>query len=245
MEGDIEVRRDGPIAEVTISRPEKLNSVTSQMLEKFETVISDLDRDEECAVIVFTGKGERAFSAGFDIQMIRSLRGEARYALFRRLERVIAAVRQLRNSVTIAAVNGYAVGFGAMLVSACDLRVFAQDSVFRLPEIDVGVFPGSGAACNLMYLVGPARAKDILISCRPVYADEALRIGLADRVVPHDQLRSTVEEMARGIASKSRLLVSRTKTLLNAITGLDYSASFRLESQFTEEWLRDDRSNGA
>ncbi|NWF96194.1 MAG: enoyl-CoA hydratase/isomerase family protein [Candidatus Thorarchaeota archaeon] len=237
MNGEIRVETKNQIAIVTISRPEKLNSVTKEMLVSFEERVAGLLNDKEVVAIVFTGAGERAFSAGFDMEMVRGLSGEARQGFFKLLEETIRMIRFARNSITVAAVNGYAIGFGAMLASACDFRFFTDNAAFRLPEVDLSIFPGSGATSNLVQLVGPARAKDILLTGRTVTAEEALRIGIADRVVAQRDLMQNVLEFITGILAKDRKIVIRTKTLVDGITGEKLTDAAEMESVFQEEWL--------
>ncbi|MBN2228907.1 MAG: enoyl-CoA hydratase/isomerase family protein, partial [Candidatus Thorarchaeota archaeon] len=179
------------------------------------------------------------FSAGFDLKMITGLDKEEKYHFFKRLEKIIRIIRQARHSVTIAAVNGYAMGFGAMVASACDFRFFAQNAVFRLPEIDVGVFPGAGAASNLIHLVGPARAKDILMSGRAASSDECYRIGLADRVLPLEQLMPAVLEYVEGLITKDRSILLRTKSMVDAMTGRTVGGADEAEATYLEEWLNE------
>ncbi len=239
MNGEIRVDVKDAIATVTISRPQKLNSVTYEMLVSFEDRVARLLNDKSIFAVVFTGEGEKAFCAGFDLDMVRSLEGQRHYDFFKILEQVIRTVKIARNTITIAAVNGYAIGFGAMLASACDFRFFASNASFRLPELEIGVFPGAGAASNLIALVGPSRTKDILLTGRTVTAEEALRIGIADRVVLQAELMSTVKEFLSSIYKKNRRLVMSTKTLVDGMTGERLIDAAEMESAYLEEWLRE------
>ncbi|MHA2433172.1 MAG: enoyl-CoA hydratase/isomerase family protein, partial [Candidatus Thorarchaeota archaeon] len=164
MEGEIIVTRTDPIATVTISRPKKLNSVTHEMLKAFDEQVGLLTNDPEIAGIIFTGVGEKAFTAGYDLGMMAGLQGKERTEFFRLSERSMKKVKEANTCVTLAAINGYAIGFGAMLAGACDLRFFSKNAAVRFPEVGLGVFPGSGASSNLLHLVGPSRAKDIILS---------------------------------------------------------------------------------
>ncbi len=244
MDGEIRVNIEDAIATVTISRPQKLNSVTYEMLVFFEDRVARLLNDKDVFAVVFTGEGDRAFSAGFDLEMVRSLRGQRHYDFFKILEQVIRTVRLARNTITVAAVNGYAIGFGAMLASACDFRFFSTNASFRLPELDVGVFPGAGAASNLLALVGPSRTKDILLTGRTILAEEALRIGIADRVVPLAELMSSVREFLSSLYRKNHRLIMSTKTLIDGMTGERLLDAAEMESAYLEEWLREHNPEG-
>ncbi len=239
MNGEIKAERNDSILTITISRPEKLNSVTAEMLDDFAEKVSKFINDSEIRAIIFTGEGQKAFSAGFDLKMITGLDKEEKFDFFKKLEKIIRMIRQARHCITIAAVNGYAIGFGAMVSGACDFRFFSENAAFRLPEIDVGVFPGAGAASNLLHLVGPSHAKDILLSGRSVPADECLRIGLADRVLSPEELMPAVLEYAEELIKKDRSILLRTKSLVDAMTGRTVGGADETESTYLEEWLNE------
>ncbi|MHA2222204.1 MAG: enoyl-CoA hydratase/isomerase family protein, partial [Candidatus Thorarchaeota archaeon] len=219
MSGEIKISLHDSHAIVTISRPEKLNSVTKDMLVAFNEQVSQLANDPKIRAIIFTGEGDRAFSAGFDLETVAGLQGEEVTDFFKLLERTIRLIREDRTTITIAAINGFAIGFGAMVLSACDFRIFADSSVFRLPEIDLSIFPGGGAASNLLHLVGPARAKDILMTGRKVSAEEAYRIGLADMLVKPEELMEKTLEFVKELLNKDPKILIRTKTLIDGMTG--------------------------
>jgi enoyl-CoA hydratase/carnithine racemase len=239
LKGGIKISKDGQIAIVTISRPKKLNSVTREMLVSFDEQVDLLTNDPETAAIIFTGEGEKAFTAGFDIDMITSLKPEEVYDFFKLLERAMLRIREANTCVTIAALNGYAIGFGAMVAVACDFRFFAENALIRFPEVDLGIFPGMGAASNLLHIVGEARAKDILMTARNVLADEAMEIGLATRVLPISELMDKTLEFVKDLVSKDRKLLLRTKTLVDVMTGRTVPGAFEHESVYSEEWLRE------
>jgi enoyl-CoA hydratase/carnithine racemase len=238
MSGEIIVSKEGSVATVTISRPGKLNAVTHKMLKSFEENVSVLTNDPEVMVVIFTGEGEKAFTAGFDMETVMSLRGQEAYDFFKLMESAIRQIREARNCITIAAINGYAIGFGAIVACACDLRFFSENGIFRLPEVDLGIFPGGGASSNLLYLVGPSRAKDILLTSRKVSADEALRIGLADRVFPLEELMPKTKEYVEELLNKDRNILLMTKTLVDKMTGQEVPDATDLEVTYLEEWLR-------
>ncbi len=237
VNGEIRAEQHDSIVTITISRPDKLNSVTGEMLDDFADKVSKFTNDPDILGIVFTGDGEKAFCAGFDLRMITSFSKEEKHDFFKKLENIIRSIRHARHCITIAAVNGYAIGFGAMVASACDFRFFAENAAFRLPEIDVGVFPGAGAASNLIHLVGPARTKDILLTGRMVHADECQRIGIADRIIPQDKLMSTVIDHIDSLIKKDRAILLRTKSLIDTMTGRTVGGADETEATFLDEWL--------
>jgi len=237
--GEIKVSIEDAHAIITISRPEKLNSVTKEMLVDFSEQVSQIANNPNIRVIIFTGEEKRAFSAGFDMDTIMGLKGEEVTEFFKLLERTMRLIRQNRTCITIAAVNGYAIGFGAMLALACDFRFFSDTAVFRLPEVELSVFPAAGASSNLMYLVGPARAKDIIMTTRKVSAKEALQIGLADMLVNQDELMEKTLEYVEEILKKDATILVRTKTLIDGMTGKDIADADELETAYLDEWLRE------
>jgi len=237
--GEIKVDRAEPVATVTICRPEKLNSVTKQMLVSFSEIVGHLTNDPNITTIIFTGEGDKAFSAGFDLETIRSLKGQEKTSFFKLLEKTTRLIRQAKSCFTIAAINGYAVGFGAMVAVACDFRFCSETAGFRFPEVELSVFPGAGAASNLLHLVGPARTKDLLLTTRVVSAQEALQTGLADRVFPQTELMSKTMEFVAALSKKSKYIVLRSKMLVDAMTGKDLSDAADMEVDYEDEWLNE------
>ncbi len=237
MEGEIIVTRTDPIATVTISRPKKLNSVTYEMLISFDEQVGLLTNDPDIAGIIFTGVGEKAFTAGFDLEMMMGLKGQGKADFFKLLEGAMKKLKEANTCITLAAVNGHAIGFGAMVAVACDLRFFSSSASFRFPEVELGVFPGAGASSNLLHLVGPARAKDLLLSTRTVPAQEALEIGLADRIFEHEELLDKAMEYLKSLTEKDRKILLRTKTLVDGMTGKTVFGAAEMETAFSDEWL--------
>ncbi|MGY5860070.1 MAG: enoyl-CoA hydratase/isomerase family protein [Candidatus Thorarchaeota archaeon] len=239
MSGEIVVTTEDSYAIVKISRPEKLNSVTKDMLESFYEKVSAISNDPKIRAIIFTGEGDKAFSAGFDLGIITGLEGQEATDFFKLLERTIRTIKQNRSCITVAAINGYVIGFGAMISVGCDFRIFSENAIFRLPEVDLAIFPGAGAASNLYHLVGPSRTKDILMTGRKVSAEEALKIGLADRIVKQDEIMTTAIEFVQELLTKDPKILVRTKTLVDAMTGKDIEDADGLETAYLDEWLHE------
>lgn len=239
MTGEIKVHIEDAHAIITISRPDKLNSVTKPMLVDFSEQVSQTINNPNIRAVILTGEGNRAFSAGFDMDTIMGLKGAEVTEFFKILERTMRIIRENRTCVTIAAVNGYAIGFGAIALLACDFRFFTDTAVFRLPEVEMSVFPGAGASSNLLHLVGPARAKDILLTSRTVSAKEALQIGLADMLVNQDELMEKTMEFVEQLLSRDATILVRTKTLIDGMTGKDIAEADELETAYLDEWLRE------
>jgi enoyl-CoA hydratase len=189
-------RRDDGVALVTLDNP-KVNALSRELLRQLEAAAGGLAADPPGAVVV-TG-GDRIFAAGADIaefggpEEARAVGGG-----FRRALDAVAAIPRC----VIAAISGFALGGGCELALACDLRIASERAKLGQPEILLGIIPGGGGTQRLARLVGPAKAKDIVLTGRQVAADEALRIGLVDEVVPSDELHpralALAAELARG-----------------------------------------------
>ena len=197
--------RDG-IAFVTINRPDKLNALNDAVIEDLDRAVARVESDDAIKGVLLTGAGPKAFVAGADIGELAtqdSLSGKARamrgQAVFRRLERCGKPV--------VAAVNGFALGGGCELAMACHLRVASETARFGQPEVKLGIGPGYGGTVRLPRLVGKGRALDLLLTARQVGAEEAVQMGLANRVVPAEQLMPEAEKLLRGILENGPLAV--------------------------------------
>ena len=216
----VERRNDG-VAVVRLDRP-KMNALSTALLSQLADAAADLTADPPGAVVVWGG--ERIFAAGADIAEFKGS-DEARVigGKFREALDGIAAIPR----AVIAAVNGYALGGGCELALACDFRVAAENAKFGQPEILLGIIPGGGGTQRLARLVGPSRAKDLILSGRQVGAEEAERIGLADRVVPAAEVLDTAIEWAAELAkgavvaqglAKSAIDEGLSRTLADGLT---------------------------
>lgn len=232
-------RGDDGVAVVTLDNP-KVNALSSALLAELEAAAGDLTAHPPGAVVV-TG-GDRLFAAGADIsefggpQEARAVGGAFRSALD-----AVAAIPRM----TIAAVSGFALGGGCELALACDMRIVSARAVFGQPEILLGIIPGGGGTQRLTRLVGPARAKEMIMSGRQVRSDEALRIGLVDEVVEPDALEARAHERAADFARGAVLAQALAKRAIDA--GLDRSLSEGLtieQDQFAEVFTTHDAQTG-
>ena len=189
-------RRDDGVAVVTLDHP-KVNAISNELRTQLAAVVADLTADPPGAVVV-TG-GERIFAAGADITQFGGPdEAEVIGADFHATLDAVAAIPRM----VIAAVGGYALGGGCELALACDYRIASEKAVFGQPEILLGIIPGGGGTQRLARLVGPSKAKDLVLTGRQVNAEEALRIGLCDEVVApealHERALALAAELARG-----------------------------------------------
>jgi enoyl-CoA hydratase/carnithine racemase len=219
----VSVRRDSHIVTVTLDRPERRNALSDELLADLVATFTELRDDPDSRVVILTG-APPVFSAGADAPLKASMSDEqrreaflARKSQFRRLfERVTALVEGLEQ-VTIAAVNGHAIGGGWGLALSCDFRVAATDAQFWIPEVDLGVPLGVASTARFVRLVGPARTKEIVMTCRRYTAEEAAALGLVHHAVARAELDRAVRELAERLAAKPFRAVSEMKARINAI----------------------------
>lgn len=209
----IDVQRNGPIALVTMNRPEALNAFNQEQLRLIVETFDALAGDGSVRCVILTGAGDRAFAAGADIKEMKDLDVEGGMAFGRLGHRATRAVEELPQPV-IAAVNGFALGGGCELALAADIRLGSENAVFAQPEVSLGIPPGWGGSQRLTRLVGPGIASEIILSGRRVKAEEALRVGLLNSVWPADQLLPEALKLAGSIAANSPLAVRSAKQLI-------------------------------
>ena len=213
MTDGLRVDVDGPVATLTLDRPEVLNALTVAVKVALREALERIAADRAVRVVILTGAG-RAFCAGQDLAE-RELPDAAPLdvELRERYNPIIRALRSMGQPV-IAAVNGVAAGAGASLAFACDLRIAAEDARFILAFGRIGLVPDSGATWFLPRIVGSARAAEMALVGDPIGAEEALRIGLVSRLVPGDQLMAQARELADRIAAGAPLATALTKGAL-------------------------------
>jgi enoyl-CoA hydratase len=210
---------DGSIATVTLNRQAKLNAIDPEMLEGLESATRQIDRDQEVRVVLLTGAGERAFSVGADIDAWSALEPLDMWRRWiRDGYRVFQGVSRLRQPV-IAILNGYALGGGLELALAADLRLAAQQSELGFPEAKLGTIPGWTGSQRLPALVGPARAKQMILTGARFDATTAERWGLVNEAVPSGELMSRARHLAAEIAANAPVSVQLAKQLMDASLG--------------------------
>ena len=218
------------IATVTISRPQVLNALNDETITELIHCFSELQKDAQILVIILTGAGEKAFVSGADINELKvadafggvkkSVKGEELMFLMEGIDKVV-----------IGAINGYALGGGCELALACDIRIASENAKLGLPEVSLGIFPGYGGTQRLPRLVGLGKAKELIFTGDLIDAQECLRIGLVEKVVPLAELLSTCKNLAAKIASRGPLAIKIAKKCINLSldvdlkTGCDYEAT--------------------
>jgi 2-oxoglutaroyl-CoA hydrolase len=203
------VERDGSIATITLDVPGKLNRVSMAAREQLDATFAELGNDNDVAVVVLTGAGN-AFTAGGDIAGFLERHPEE----VSRLAWNVAAPERCPKPV-IAKLRGYVFGVGLELALACDFRVAAVDVELALPEVKLGMIPGSGGTQRLAHMIGVGRAKDVIMRGRRIGAEEALALGLVTDVVSADELDAAVRRLIAELAELSPLALATAKRILN------------------------------
>jgi enoyl-CoA hydratase len=216
--GSVNYETRGRVAILTLDEPKKLNALTAGICEGILAGLKKADEDDDIRVVVITGSGEKAFCAGADITSMTFEPEKARDFLIKALD-VLQAPERTTKPV-IAAVNGIAYGGGFEISIACDFIIASDRARFAVPEIKLGLLPGF-AIVRLQDIVGRAKAKELSIMGDPIPAEEACRLGLVLRVVPHEQLLAEAMAFADRIAAKPRLAVRMAKSFYNRGIGGD------------------------
>lgn len=198
--------RDGPVATVTLNRPKVLNALNGQTLDELECAFYELKSDRPVRAVIMTGSGDKAFIAGADINQLARLGPDEGVEFALRGQRVLALIENLGKPV-IAAINGYALGGGCEIAMACHIRIGSAKAKIGQPEINLGIIPGFGGTQRLARLVGEGRCMELVLTGEQVGADEAMRLGLLNRVVAPEELQDTCRALAHNLASKSAPVV--------------------------------------
>ncbi len=209
----ITVDIDGPVGTLALDNPAKLNPLSVACLLELTDAARTFDRHDDVKAVIVRGNG-RAFTAGADLAAFTGGGGPDRAGTD--AGRVMAEALTAMKAVTVAAIHGHCVGGGVVLASACDLRVAADDVRFMIPEVDLGIPLAWGGIPRLVREIGPAATRDLVMTCRPFGAAEAQALGFVNRVVPAQELDSTVQELARQLASKSAYTLRATLLAVDA-----------------------------
>jgi len=213
----IEVEKKGHLGYLTLNRPEVMNAFSQEMIDELLKAFAQINRDEQIRVLIITGAG-KAFQAGADIAELAAMTPLKILRWNEGLVRVNAAIEKLRQPV-IAAINGVALGGGLEFALACTLRVASPRAKFGLPEVSLGIIPGTGGTQRLPRLIGKGRAAKMILTGEIIKADEAERIGLVNQVSADDNVLAAAEELAGIILTKAPIAIEMAKDAIEI--GLD------------------------
>jgi enoyl-CoA hydratase len=220
------VAREGNVATVTFNRP-PVNALNAELVHQLYNVIEELDEDKNIRVIVLTGSG-KAFVAGADIGEMRDMSPLQAREFARNGHRTLSRMERSEKPV-ICAINGFALGGGCEIALACDIRIMAETAKIGQPEVNLGIIPGFGGTQRLPRLVGPGIAKELMFAADAIDAQEALRIGLVNKVVAADKVLATAQALAKKIAGKGPAAIKAAKTAINKGLDVDLAAGNALE----------------
>ena len=220
-------KSDG-ICTVKINRPDKLNAMNMDVAKELIKTFETLGKDDSVKVIILTGEGDKAFSAGADIEYMSKISPDESVE-YAKLGQLVTSTVELVKQPTIAAVNGFALGGGCELAMSCDIRIASDTAKLGQPEVTIGIPPGWGGTQRLMRIVGIAKAKELVYTGRLVKADEAKEIGLVNHVYPLASLQEEAMKMAEAIAKNSAIGVQMSKTAINKGRNADLDTGLAIE----------------
>lgn len=224
------IDREDNIAILTINRPEKLNALNDEVVADISAALDELAADDEVHAVIITGAGEKAFVSGADIGMLLDLKSSPEgVANSRRGQAVTLKIEKLPKPI-IAALNGYTLGGGLEFAMACDIRIAADTARLGQPEMNLGLSPGYGGTQRLSRIVGKGMAKLLIFTGDMIDAQEALRIGLVQKVVPLAELMDEAKALAKKLAAMSLLALAVAKETINLGLEVDLERGLSIES---------------
>jgi len=221
--------REG-VAAITLNRERALNSLNTALLEKLRAALEDAESDGTVRSIVITGAGSRAFCAGADVKELKDKSQAEAKDLSLWFQDITNYMERLRKPI-IARINGFCLGGGLELAMACDFRIASDNSVFGLPEVNLGIIPGGGATQRLTRLIGKTKAMEMLMTGEQIDAEEALRLGLVNRVVPANELDNAVDALLNELQAKSALTLGILKLVVNNGLKMSFERALSYEAE--------------
>jgi enoyl-CoA hydratase len=222
------VEREDKVAIIKLNRP-PVNPLNTKLYHELYDVTCELEKDPNIGAIIITGNGDKAFGAGLDVKEIHGKSGvemlDFTWTASRRAFDKLTGIEK----PTIAAVFGLCLGGGCEVALCCDLRIASEDAVFGLPEINLGIMPGSGATQRLPRIMGAARAKEMLFTGDQFNAQDAFRMGLANKVVAKDKLMEEAKALAKKLAAKPKVALGLIKRCVDNSFNADMSTGLTME----------------
>lgn len=225
----LKIEREKSAVYVTLNRPHRLNSFNDILIEELSEVLDTIDQDTSVRCVIITGEGDRAFSTGADIITFTKATPVTAAEFSRIGQKIFSKVEALSKPV-IAAINGYALGGGLELALACDFRIASEHAELGSPEITLGIIPGGGATQRLVRIVGLSTTKRLVMLGDRVKADEALKIGLVDKVVPYEKLKDETRAFAQRICDGPPIALKYAKQAINFGSQVPLEAGLRIEA---------------
>lgn len=237
-------RTEYPLAWIELHRPQALNALNKEVFETLGRIMDEIASDDQVKAVILTGSGDKAFAAGADVEELKQLNTieAGNFAL-------VANATQNKLSrlpkATIAALNGFTLGGGCELAMCCDIRIASERAKLGQPEINLGIIPGGGGTQRLSRLVGIAKAKELIFTGRIISAEEALQIGLVNRVVKPEELLDTAKKLALEIAAKSGPAVALAKRSIDEGSEMNLGGALHYEIEcFAQCFSTEDHREG-
>jgi enoyl-CoA hydratase len=218
------------IAIVTIDNQPALNALSGPVLSQLDQTFTALAKNQEVKGVIITGGGEKSFVAGADISEFLKVTGDTAVEFMTRGQRIFNKIESFDRPV-IAAINGFALGGGNEISLCCDIRIAAENAIFGQPEVNLGIIPGYGGTQRLPRLIGPGKAKEVIFADERINAQEALRIGLVDRVVPKGQAVEEAKKLLKKIITKGPLAIKMAKKAINEGLKMSLREGLDLEAE--------------
>ena len=236
------VENSGEVMTVSLNRPQIMNALNNELMLEMRDLLGKLRYDLKTRFVIFTGTG-RVFSSGVDFSRASM---QSRYSnpelpnerIWQCFGHDFMRAMENLEQITIAAVNGAAIGGGLCIAMNCDFRIAAENAIFGIPEANLGIFYTWGATPRLTALIGPAKAKEMIMTCDPIDAPEAWRIGLVNKVVPDAKLMESCRELIAKLAGKGPLALRICKKQVNAASLARLSDLYPLEPEIVEAVMR-------
>jgi enoyl-CoA hydratase/carnithine racemase len=225
----IELSEEGYVATVRLNRPDRYNALGSLIVDELGRALERVEGFEQVRAVILTGAGEKAFCSGVDLKERAEMTAEERWAHNRALNAFAERLARLQMP-TVAALNGLAFGGGLEITLACDFRIAAEGAEFSLPEVGIGIVPGAGGTQRLPRLIGPTKAKELILTGRRVSADDALHMGLVSKVVPRISLMEEARSLAEDIAANSPLALAYAKAAVDLASETTIEQGLRYET---------------
>jgi len=225
----IKVEREQSVLWVTLNRPHRLNAFNDVLIEELGDILDVAEKDSSVKCVVITGEGDRAFSAGADVTMFPKVTPVKAEEFSRAGQKTFSKIEEMSKPV-VAAINGFALGGGLELALACDFRVAAEHAELGSPEIALGLIPGWGGTQRLVRIVGLARAKEMVMLGGRLKAEEALKIGLVNKVVHFDKLRDEVRGLVNKLSEGPPIAMKYVKQAVNFGSQVPLEVGLRLEA---------------
>jgi len=240
---NITMEIDGHLAVLTINRPKAMNALNHETITEIGSAFDELEKNGETRVMILTG-AEKAFVAGADIAELMAADAEGGRRISERGNTLFKKIED-SDIVSIAAINGFALGGGCEIAMACDIRIASEKAKLGQPEVSLGVIPGYGGTQRLARLVGKGKAKELILTGDMVSGEDARKIGLVERVVEPEELMDTARKMAKTIISKGPVAIRLAKKAINygSETDLDSGIKFEID-KFGEIFGTEDKNEG-